>query len=119
MGLDQFASLNRWIVFGALGLTALLGLYPSHLGHIDTTPFIYQLMPIISCINPALGLLCAIVFGVTDMTEKMITNNIYGSTGLGNYIGARVGYLIAYSAVIVAGCCRASCPGYSAMRPAG
>jgi hypothetical protein len=101
--LDRLPFLNPWIILGSLGLSVLLGLYPSQFGHIDTKPGIYQMMPIISCINPALGLLSAIAFGISDMVQKMITNNIYGVTGVGDYIGARIGYIIAYSAVIVAG----------------
>ena len=101
--LDRLASLKSWVLLGSLGLPALLGLYSSPYGHIDTTPFIYQVMPIISGINPALGLLGGIVFGIADMAEKMVTNNIYGVSGSGDYFGARMGYLIAYLAVIIAG----------------
>lgn len=101
--LDRLASLKPWILFGSLGLPALLGLYSSQYGHIDTTPFIYQVMPIISGINPVLGLLGGIVFGIADIAEKMVTNNIYGVSGSGDYFGARMGYLIAYLAVIVSG----------------
>ena len=35
-------------------------------------------------INPALGMLAGVLFGVADLAEKMLTNNIYGSA-LGDY----------------------------------
>ncbi len=103
LGLNQLARLHSLVVLASLVVPALLGFYSSQYGHIDTTPWLFQVMPIISYISPMLGLLGGVVFGIADMAEKMVTNNIYGATGFGNYVGARVGYLISYSSVIVLG----------------
>jgi hypothetical protein len=99
------ASINPFLSLGALGVAGVLGLSPSLYGHIDTTPFLYPFMALISSFNPALGMVAGVVFGAGDLIEKMLTNQIYyqGSPNVADYLGARVGYIVAYSAVIVAG----------------
>jgi len=102
MGVAEFVVLRWWVVLGGAAVAAVMGFYLSRLGHIETTPVINLVMPFISCINPTLGLLSAIAFGVADFIEKLFTNNVYYEShggGLGDYIGARIGYIIAYSAV--------------------
>ncbi|WP_306736407.1 hypothetical protein [Marimonas arenosa] len=102
--------LNTPVLLGCALVAAALGVYPSNLGHIETTPFINVIFPIISCVNPVLGMMSALVFALADFAEKMVTNNIYyeGEPGTlfgnpGDYIGARIGYLLGYSMVAVWG----------------
>jgi len=105
LGLDELTSLRPVFTLGALGLVGLLGLYPSPLGHIDTTPFLYPIMALISSFNPALGMISGVIFGIGDFVEKLVTNQVYysGSANIIDYLGARLGYIISYSAVILAG----------------
>lgn len=103
---EEFTSLSRSLVLGVCAVAALLGFYPSALGHIETTPFITLIMPIISCINPALGFASSVIFGISDFAEKMLTNNIYyegNNPTVGDYIGARIGFLFSYTMVMAWG----------------
>lgn len=103
---EEFTSLGRSLVLGACAVAALLGFYPSSLGHIETTPFINIIMPIISCINPALGFASSVIFGICDFAEKMLTNNVYyegNNPTTGDYIGARIGFLFSYTMVMAWG----------------
>jgi len=103
-GFRQLRRYRRWITLAALLIPLLLGLYPSPHGHIDTTPFIYQFMALLSYFNPVLGIIGGVAFGVGDFLEKLITNQIYGMTSnIGDYVGARIGYIVAYSSVILMG----------------
>ena len=104
LGFRQLLRYRRWITLAALLVPLLLGLYPSQFGHIDTTPFIYQFMALLSYFNPVLGIIGGVAFGVGDFLEKLVTNQIYGMTSnIGDYVGARIGYIIAYSSVILMG----------------
>ncbi len=104
MGFRQLLRYRRWIISGSMLVPLILGLYPSLNGHIDTTPLIYQFMALTSYFSPILGIIGGLAFAAGDFAEKLVTNQIYGMTSnIGDYIGARVGYLIAYSSVILMG----------------
>jgi len=104
LGFRQLLRYRRWFTLAAFVVPLLLGLYASPYGHIDTTPFIYQFMALLSYFNPVLGVLGGLTFGVADFVEKLFTNQIYGMTGnIGDYLGARLGYLLAYLSVILMG----------------
>ncbi|MGD8821879.1 MAG: zinc ribbon domain-containing protein, partial [Anaerolineales bacterium] len=77
LGVGELASINPFLSLGALGVAGVLGLSPSLYGHIDTTPFLYPFMALISSFNPALGMVAGVVFGAGDLIEKMLTNQIY------------------------------------------
>ena len=79
LGVGELARMNPFLALGALGLALLLGLYKSPLGHIDTVPFLYPIMAIISSFNPALGMVAGVAFGIGDLIEKMATNQVYYS----------------------------------------
>lgn len=95
------------IVFPVLALVAYLGIYPSSLGHLDTTPLIFTLLPLVSTFNPFLGFTSALVFSVFDWIGKWLPfESVYGATygsGFQNYFGARLGYIFAYSTVVLMG----------------
>lgn len=105
LGLNELSSMRPVLILGVLAITGFLGLYPSRLGHIDTTPFLYPIMALISSINPALGMVSGVIFGIGDFAEKLVTNQIYyaSSANIIDYLGARIGYIISYSAVIFTG----------------
>jgi hypothetical protein len=105
LGIGELTSLNPFLALGSLGLAGLLGIIPTQYGHIDTTPFLYPIMAVISSFSPALGMVAGVIFGLGDLAEKMLTNQIYytGTSNAADYLGARLGYIVAYSAVIVAG----------------
>ena len=105
LGLNELSGIRPVFTLGALAIAGFLGLYPSRLGHIDTTPFLYPIMALISSFNPALGMVSGVIFGIGDFAEKLITNQVYysGSANIVDYLGARIGYIISYSAVIFTG----------------
>ncbi|MGD2067572.1 MAG: hypothetical protein PVI57_02730 [Gemmatimonadota bacterium] len=90
-----------WVVVGCLGL------YPSYLGHLDTTPGVFAILPFVSGVNPFVGLITALDFSLLDWIGKWLPfESVYGADlgdGLHNYFGARGGYLFAYSTVLLAG----------------
>jgi hypothetical protein len=80
------------------------GLNTTNLGHIGTDPIIYPLLSSVSVFNPFLGVVCGAAFGIGDLIQKLFVNDMYGTNGRDlNYVGAMVGYVFAYSAVMFAG----------------
>jgi len=102
---EQLARINPIIILASMAATLLIGGMTSTHGHIETHPFLFQVMPIISSYNPALGFLSALTFAVGDFAQKLVINDVYhpGTLTQLDYWGARIGYLIAYNAVTVFG----------------
>lgn len=97
-----------------LGYVFYRGIQTTHLGHIGTDRLIYPLLSAISYFNPFLGIVSAALFGIGDLLQKLVVNDIYGSRGVGrlaplaaygdlNYWGGVVGYAVAYSSLVMAG----------------
>jgi hypothetical protein len=90
----------------ALSLVAFRGLLPSQNGHIGTAEVIFPLLGGISGFNPYLGLLCGVAYGVADIFQKLLWNDIYDTPGgrmSVQYWGAMIGYCIAYSSTVAMG----------------
>jgi len=100
-------SMDRALVFAVLVYMAVLGAYPSNLGHLDTAPHIWIALPIVSGFNPYLGLVSGIVFSVFDWVGKFLPfESVYGAdfgSGMQNFWGARIGYILAYTTLILNG----------------
>lgn len=112
-------------LIGAAWIIAIyLGLYPSSLGHLDTTPWIWSFLPIVSGFNPFLGLATGLLFALADWAAKWfalayeivgtilplpfrgMVESVYGGNladGIQNAVGARIGYLGGYTAMILTG----------------
>ena len=105
MELDQLRRMKPTLLTLPMALTFILGLMQSTYGHIENTPFLFQLMPIISCFNPFLGFLSALTFSVGDFVQKLVVDDVYysGTKTMEDFIGARVGYIIAYGSVVIYG----------------
>jgi len=99
--------MDRAIVFLVLIYMALLGAYPSNLGHLDTAPQIWVALPIISGFNPYLGLVSGLTFSVADWIGKFLPfESVFGADfgdGMQNFWGARIGYILAYTTLILNG----------------
>ena len=124
---DPAVVLVIWLFFAAIGL------YPSPLGHLDTTPYLWTALPFVGAFNPYLGFSSAVVFAAFDWAGKWISplvaalesgitsvlpvgfifdvihrflplESVYGgnwNNGAGNFFGARIGYLVGYSGILV------------------
>lgn len=85
------------------------GLMPTLYGHIATDITIYPFLAAVSGFNPFLGLLCGASYGVFDIVQKLLWNDIFqDSHGTAsrfslNYWGAMAGYVIAYSSTMTMG----------------
>lgn len=90
------------------------GARPTDLGHIGTDFVIYPYFGALSYFNPFLGMVSAAFYGMGDVIQKLIYNDIFGSEFLYEmaYVGAYddpnyrwgiVGYCVAYSSLAVAG----------------
>jgi len=99
--------MDRALVFAVLIYMALLGAYPSNLGHLDTAPQIWIALPIVSGFNPYLGLVSGLVFSLADWIGKFLPfESVFGADfgdGMQNFWGARIGYLLAYTTLIING----------------
>lgn len=99
--------MDRALVFAVLVYMAVLGAYPSSLGHLDTAPQIWIALPIVSGFNPYLGLVSGVVFSVFDWLGKWLPfESVYGADfggGIQNFFGARVGYILAYTTLVLNG----------------
>jgi len=99
-------TINPIVLFLPIAFTLLLGLMPSANGHIEATPYLFQILPIISVFNPFLGYLSSLAFAVGDIIQKLIIDDVYyGGAGrtAADWIGARIGFLISYTSVILFG----------------
>ncbi len=105
MELDRLGSIKPAMLSLPVVATFLLGIMQSRYGHIENTPFLFQLMPIISCFNPFLGFLSALTFSIGDFIQKLVWDDVYysGAKTMEDFVGARIGYLVAYMSVFVYG----------------
>jgi len=66
-GMDPALVVAVWsVAFG-------LGLYPSTGGLLAATPLIFAMLPLVSSMNPFLGLTSALVFAVADYSAKLLS----------------------------------------------
>jgi hypothetical protein len=104
--IDTVRAINPIVLFLPIAFTLLLGLMPSANGHIESTPYLFQILPIISVFNPFLGYLSSLAFAVGDLIQKLIIDDVYygsASPTAADWIGARIGFLISYSSVLLFG----------------
>jgi len=93
------------VLIFSLAFVLWRGLMTTSLGHIGTDKIIYPLTGALSGYNPFLGFLCGVAYGAGDLAQKFILPDIYGArhfTDL-NYWGAMVGYVVAYSSLMLMG----------------
>lgn len=83
----------------------VLGLLSSQYGHIDQAPGIFPVMSIISGLNPFAGILSAVAYGIGDLLQKFVHDDVYYGVvkTSGDYWAARGGYALAYSSLVVFG----------------
>lgn len=112
--IDRLRRIPPVMLVLVLGYVFYRGVQTTHLGHIGTDRLIYPLLSAVSYFNPFLGIVSAAVFGIGDLLQKLVVNDIYGSRGTGrlamlaaygdlNYWGGVVGYAVAYSSLVMAG----------------
>ena len=112
--IERLQKIHPVMLMVLLAFVFYRGLQTTYLGHIATDRMIYPFLGAISYFNPFLGILSAVTFGVGDLIQKLIYNDIYGSAatgglavlgafGDGNYWGGVAGYCLAYSSIVVAG----------------
>jgi len=105
LDLDFIRTVNPIVLFVPIAFTFLVGLSPSPNGHIESSPFLFQALPIISVFNPFLGYLSAIAFAVGDIIQKLLYDDVYYGTSptIVDYVGARIGFIISYTSVVTFG----------------
>lgn len=102
--IERLTKMNPVILALLLLFTIARGLLPTQFGHIGTDTIIFGFLGAMSMFNPFLGLSLALAFVIGDYTQKIIYPDMYGATGRDmNYVGAMAGYLVAYSAPLLAG----------------
>lgn len=75
-------------------------------GHIATDLIIYPLIISLSYLSPFLGMFAAALYGVGDIAQKLVVDDIFYFNGVRtplDYVGALIGYVISYSSLIFAG----------------
>jgi len=105
LGVSELRRLNPLLAFIPIGVMAVLGARTSEFGHMDTVGGIFPIMSLISALNPLVGLLSGLAYGASDFIQKFIVDDIFyegDRVGL-DYWGARVGYLLGYSSMIMFG----------------
>jgi hypothetical protein len=104
---ERLRQMNPIILAIALLFVLLRGILTTEYGHIGSDPLIYPVIGAVSCFNPFLGVACGIVFGIGDLVQKVVVPDIYqGPFRSGrtvDYWSGMVGYVFAYSAVMLAG----------------
>ena len=105
LGVSELRRLNPLIALVPIAVMAFLGARTSQFGHMDTVGGIFPVMSLISALNPFVGLLSGLAYAAADLLQKFITDDVFyeGLPSLGDYWGARAGYLIAYSSMIMFG----------------
>ena len=105
LGVRQARSMHSLLLLIPMAITFVLGARTSQFGHIDTVGSIFPLMTVISVLNPFAGLLAALAFGVGDLAQKFVVDDVfYESARTGaDYWSARGGYVLAYSSLVVFG----------------
>jgi hypothetical protein len=105
LGFSELRRFNPLLALLPMGLLLVFGLVRSQFGHMDTVPAIFPIMALISGLNPFVGILCGLAYGAGDLVQKFVVDDVFyeGIRTAGDYWGARAGYLIAYSALILFG----------------
>lgn len=105
LGFSELRRFNPLLAVLPMGLLLVFGLVRSQFGHMDTVPAIFPIMALISGLNPFVGILSGLAYGAGDLLQKFVVDDVFyeGIRTAGDYWGARVGYLIAYSALILFG----------------
>lgn len=104
VGLSSFRRLSPAFILIVIVFAFWRGLRITPLGHIGTDPLIYPLLAAASTLNPPLAVVAAVSFGVGDLVQKTLRNDIYlAETGSANHVAALGGYAVAYSALVVMG----------------
>lgn len=105
LGLGELRRVNPLLGLIPMALLFVFGLVRSEFGHMDTVPAIFPIMALISGLNPFVGILSGLAYGLGDLLQKFVVDDVFyeGVRTAGDYWGARAGYLIAYSALILFG----------------
>ena len=105
LGLGELRRFNPLLALIPMVVLFLLGLRRSQFGHMDTVGGIFPIMALISGLNPVTGLLSALAYGAGDLLQKFVVDDVFyeGVKTTGDYWGARLGYLIAYSSLVTFG----------------
>ena len=102
--IERIKSMHPVILVIAIGWAIRRGLFTTQYGHIGTDTLIYPTIATISYFNPFLGVITGIAFGVGDIIQKFLFNDIFGTNGHdANYYSALLGYCFAYSSLMVGG----------------
>ena len=105
LGVSDLRRINPLLLLIPVGVMSLLGARTSQFGHMDTVGGIFPIIALISALNPFVGLLSGLAYAGTDFVQKFITDDIYyeGVRTGADFWGARFGYLLAYSSMIMFG----------------
>ncbi|MEW6059457.1 MAG: papain-like cysteine protease family protein [Actinomycetota bacterium] len=105
LGFSDLRRFNSLLALIPIAFMFVLGALRSQYGHIDTSWGVFPLMALISGLNPFVGLLSGLAFGAGDLIQKFIVDDVYYESArtAGDYWGARLGYLVSYSSLIVFG----------------
>jgi hypothetical protein len=102
--IDRLRTLHPVILAVTLTWSLWRGLRTTPYGHIGTDTLIYPTLAAISYFNPFLGIISGVTFGVGDIAQKLVVNDINRTNfDAVNYHWALIGYTIAYSSLMVAG----------------
>lgn len=75
-------SIDPVLVVSCWALAALLGAYPSAGGAVATTPLILAFLPLVSGINPFLGLTAGVAFAAADWAAKLLAVIVQSAAAL-------------------------------------
>ncbi len=105
LGFSDLRRFNSLVALVPITFMFVLGAMRSQYGHIDTAWGVFPLMALISGLNPLVGLLSGLAYGAGDLIQKFIVDDVYYESArtAGDYWGARLGYLVSYSSLIVFG----------------
>jgi hypothetical protein len=105
LGFSELRRFNPLLALIPIAFMFALGAMRSQYGHIDTAWGVFPLMALVSGLNPVVGLLSGLAYGAGDLIQKFIVDDVYYESArtAGDYWGARLGYLVSYSSLIVFG----------------
>jgi hypothetical protein len=105
LGVSELRRINPLLLLIPVGVMSFLGARTSQFGHMDTVGGIFPIISLISALNPFVGLLSGLAYAGSDFVQKFITDDVFyeGARTTGDYWGARFGYLLAYSSMIMFG----------------
>ena len=105
LGFGELRRFNPLLALIPMALLFFFGIRRSQFGHMDTVSGIFPIMALISGLNPVTGLLSALAYGAGDLLQKFAVDDVFyhGVKTAGDYWGARLGYLVSYSALATFG----------------